>query len=63
MSRLCRIMIRGEDGMVWCEINHKTLDWCENNGDTLCSEYENAQWWIENDEPDFFNSDIDDHFV
>jgi len=46
-----RIMVRGEDGMLWCEANGKTREWCEKNGDSLCFEYANASWWIEDESP------------
>ena len=50
-----RIMMRGEDGMIWCEKNNVTEEWAEENGDSLCFEYENAQWWVEKEENfDFF---------
>ena len=46
-----RIMIQGEDHTLWCEVNNKSLEWCENNGDRLCHEYENATWFIEAENP------------
>ena len=45
-----RIMIRGEDHSLWCEVNNKSLDWCENHGAELCDKYENATWFIEQEE-------------
>lgn len=46
-----RIMMQGEDGMIWCEKNNVTREWAEENGSSLCFEYENAQWWIELETP------------
>jgi len=47
MSDLYRVMIQGEDGGLWCEVNNKPLEWCEENGGKLCDRYENATWFIE----------------
>ena len=49
-----RVMINGEDHSLWCAANHKTLEWCEENGDRLCQEYENATWFIEQEENTLF---------
>lgn len=59
--KLFRIMIRGEDNSLWCETNNKTREWCEENGDRLCSKYENARWFIEQEEStiSLFNPLID----
>ena len=45
-----RIMIRGDDGTLWCEVNHKSLAWCEEHGAGLCDKYEGATWFIEKEE-------------
>ena len=49
-----RIMIRGEDHSLWCEVNNKSLDWCENHGVELSDKYENATWFIEQEEWSMF---------
>ena len=54
MKPTYRVMINGEDHSLWCAANHKTLEWCEENGDRLCQEYENATWFIEQEQPLFF---------
>lgn len=45
-----RIMIKGEDGMIWCEMNNVTEEYAEQHGEELCKQYENATWWIEKEE-------------
>lgn len=54
-----RIMMQGEDGALWCEVNNKSYNWCNNNGDELCSKYENAKWWIEQEESSLSRSHFD----
>jgi len=52
-----RVMIQGEDGMLWCEANNLTYEQAQDNGDEYCDRYENATWWIEKEESvmPFFN--------
>ena len=45
-----RIMMKGDDGTLWCEVNHKSLTWCEEHGAELCDKYEGATWFIEKEE-------------
>lgn len=45
-----RIMIKGEDGMIWCEKNNVTEEYVEAYGEDLCEQYEGATWWIEEED-------------
>ena len=45
-----RIMMKGGDGTLWCEVNRKSEDWCYKHGAELCNKYEGVVWWIEKEE-------------
>jgi len=51
MERKYRIMIEGEDRSIWCEANGLTYAQAMESGPTYCERYENAQWFVELEEP------------